>query len=155
MFDSSSRADSCSRPQLEVLLQQIDSFLISPPNQQSFGSAPDELLVNLLSSAAAEGADQQLHPVDAALCEAFSAWLKLTWRTRGSATTSKRHAQERRAWLAAAALQWRILQDASSPSMARLLMGAGAVPDEYFRCGRCSFGSVTHLRVVLSDSCHG
>jgi hypothetical protein len=61
----------------------------------------------------------------------FAAWLQqiALLRTKGGQQT----AADRQVWLAAAVAQWRILEAASSPAAARMLMGRGALPEQYLR----------------------
>jgi hypothetical protein len=92
---------------------------------------PAAELAGLFSSAAAEDSRGQLQQVDAALSQNFAAWLQQIelLGTKGANQT----AAERQVWLAAALAQWRILQEASSPSAAQPLMGPGAVPEQFVR----------------------
>jgi hypothetical protein len=129
MFDdSSSTAD-----ELSSLQQQMDSFLVKPTASIA-GSAAVALsgqLADLLSGAAAQDSQGQLRKVDGALSQNFAAWLHqiALMPTKGGQQT----AADRQVWLAAAIAQWRILQAASSPAAARLLMGTGALPEQYLR----------------------
>jgi hypothetical protein len=136
--DSSSSSSSSSSSQLDVLQQQLDSFLLCScdaveMSRNSTGlKASTQQLASIFSSAAAAATDLQLRPVDSALAAGFLAWLQHLARIKqGSKPASL--AAGRQMWFAAAVAQSRILLASSNADAAKLLLGAGAVPEPFLR----------------------
>jgi hypothetical protein len=138
-INSSSGSDSGSLgTQNQTLQQQIDSFLTShwdagqPPKDSTVPAPGSQRLASLLSRAAAADAEQQERAVDPALSSGFLTGQQHAWRNKQSGKPLA-CAAERQLWFAAAVAQWRILEGASNANAAQLLLGAGAVPQEYLR----------------------
>uniref|UniRef100_A0A383WJ12 Uncharacterized protein n=1 Tax=Tetradesmus obliquus TaxID=3088 RepID=A0A383WJ12_TETOB len=126
---TSSSSSSSSSSTLAVMQQQFDDLLHSGSTVETV-----QQLQQLLASAGIQpGSGQQLQTVDPALANALRLWMCQMRETRSGLRAGVLKTGGTTPWLPVALAQLQVLQSASSPEAARLLMGDNAVPEQYLR----------------------